>query len=65
MNSHDEAELERYRKTERDRKRERQIRYQQSLPGATPQGPILTWREREIAAEDLFESQFKRGQWRY
>jgi hypothetical protein len=55
MNSHDEAELERYRRTERKREKERQIRYQESL------GSTLTWKEREIAALDLFEGQWKRG----
>jgi len=43
MNSNDEAELERYRDTERRRERDRQIRYQESL------GPVKN--EQQLAQE--------------
>jgi len=54
MNDNDKAELERYRQTERNRKRQRQIAYQESLP----QGP--TPRELEIAALDRWDAIWKR-----
>jgi hypothetical protein len=58
-NPHNRALIEKYEKTERDRERARQIKYQESL------GPVKTWQEREIEAEDMFQAQFLKGQWRY
>ena len=55
MTAQDRHDLEKYRATERKREHDRKIKYQQSL------GPVPTWREREIADLDLFESLWKRG----
>ena len=49
------ALIEKFERTERRRKREQQIAAQAAT------GPVQSWREREIASLDLFESQWKRG----
>jgi hypothetical protein len=54
MNSNDEQDLARFRRTEDRRKRQRQIAYQNTLP----QGP--TPRELEIAALDRWDAIWKR-----
>jgi hypothetical protein len=59
MTPQDRYDLEKYRATERRRERERQIAAQAAT------GPVKTWQQREIEAEDLFQAQFLRGQWRY
>jgi hypothetical protein len=55
MTQQDKHDLEKFRDTERRRERERQIKAQAAL------GPVKTWQQREIEAEDLFESLWKRG----
>jgi hypothetical protein len=55
MTWQDRHDLEKYRDTERRRERERQIKAQAAT------GPVQSWREREIAALDLFEDLWKRG----
>ena len=55
MTWQDKHDLEKYRDTERKRERARQIAAQAAT------GPVQSWREREIASQDLFESLWARG----
>jgi hypothetical protein len=48
------ALIEKFEKTERDRERERQIKYQESL------GPVKSWREREIEELDRWDAMWNR-----
>jgi hypothetical protein len=53
-NPHNRALIEKFEKTERDRKRERQIKYQESL------GPVKTERELAIEADDRWQAIWNR-----
>jgi hypothetical protein len=53
-NPHNRHLIEKFERTERNRKREAQIKYQESL------GPVKTWREQELAALDRWDALWKR-----